>query len=188
MKSAVPDDHGYGFLYHTPKGGMRPLKDACAIALLSPQCFHSTKPAYTYKKSRAQGTAFFENLKRLTFEELESCASTAETVFFTFFGTGVTGQEASMFEGRTELGIIVDERTGDTLKDSTSLTGLAAAANIDDDIKVFSHVHEIKRLTKDHAERGTIEVFFNALLVDGDIAFAGTKINTRYGAFTTTCS
>jgi hypothetical protein len=93
-----------------------------------------------------------------------------------------------MFEGRTELCVIVDERTGDTLEDSTGLAGFAATTNIDDNVKVVSHVHEIEGLTKDHAERGTIEVFINALFVDGDIAFAGTKINTRYGAFTTTCS
>jgi hypothetical protein len=85
-----------------------------------------------------------------------------------------------MFQGWAQFGVIVDECAGDTLKDSTGLTGFAAATNIDDDIKVFGHVDEIERLTEDHTKRGTIKVFFEALLVNGHIAFTGAKINTGY--------
>jgi hypothetical protein len=93
-----------------------------------------------------------------------------------------------MFQGGAQFGVIVDECAGDTLKDGTGLAGFATTTNIDDYIKVFGHINEIERLTKNHTERSTIEVLFEALLIDGHIALAGTKIHTGYGTLTTTCS
>lgn len=140
------------------------------------------------KKTPSKRTAF-ENCKYgLTFRELETGASGALTIFFTFFGARITRQETGMFEGRTEVGIVIDERASNAVKDGASLSGFTAAADVDDDVEIVGEVDELERLTQNHAKRRTVEILVDALLVDGNIAFAGTEVNARYGAFTTTCS
>ena len=124
----------------------------------------------------------------LTFRELETSASSALAIFFTFFGARITRQEAGMFERRTEVRVVVDECASDAVEHGASLTRFATAANVDDDVEVFGEVDEFEGLTENHAERCTVEILFDALLVDGNVALAGAEVNARYGAFTTTCS
>ena len=147
------------------------------------------RPREAKTKKRRPKAAFAKAEKcGLMFRELETCASGALTVFFTLFGARVARQETCVFEGRTQIGIVVDEGAGDGMKHRAGLTRFPAAADIDFDVEVFGEIDEFQRLTQNHAKRCAIEIIFNTLFVDGNGALAGTEINARYGAFATACS
>ena len=73
---------------------------------------------------------------RLSLAELRSAAGGFEAVLLTLFHSRVTGQEARFFQLRTQLvAVVLQQRTGDAVTDSTGLTGHTAAGNAAFDIE-----------------------------------------------------
>ena len=122
--------------------------------------------------------------ERLSLGELGSATGCFETVFLPLLHPGVTGQEACLLEDRTIIGIDIEKSTGDTVTDSTGLTGIAAAVNINEDVKLAEGVGELEGSTNDHLEGFISKVIVEISLVDDDFAGAGNETYTGNGAFT----
>jgi hypothetical protein len=106
-------------------------------------------------------------------------------VFFAFFGAGVAGEEAALLEFGAEVWIVLEECAGDAVAGGASLTGLAAAEDIDNNVELGFKFGEDEGLFEDHAEGGAIEVFFDVFAVDSDGAGAWAEIDAGDGGLAT---
>ena len=64
----------------------------------------------------------------LSLAELRSATSCFETVFLSFFHSGVTGQEAGLLEDGAQLGIVLEQSPGQAMTESAGLSGNRRAA------------------------------------------------------------
>ena len=64
----------------------------------------------------------------LSLAELGCAACAFETVFLSFFHSGVTGQEAGLLEDGAQLGIVLEQSAGQTMTESAGLSGNRRAA------------------------------------------------------------
>jgi hypothetical protein len=72
----------------------------------------------------------------LTLRELEALASTGLTGFLTLFHAAVAGKATSLLENGAGVFVGLDESTGKTVTDCTSLTSAAAALSEHDNINL----------------------------------------------------
>ena len=75
---------------------------------------------------------------RLSLAELRSATSGFEAVLLTFLHTRIAGQEASFLQNRSVLSVCLQQCSGDTVTDSTSLTGCTTTANVYENVKFVS--------------------------------------------------
>lgn len=124
--------------------------------------------------------------QELALAELLCTAGLAKTNLLTFDFTSVAGNEAGAGKNGLEACIVVDQGAGDAVTDCTSLTGFAAAMNVDHDVEGFDVFGQFKRLHDDHAAGFTMEVLIQWTAVDGDNAGTTLDENTSYGALAAT--
>ena len=106
---------------------------------------------------------------RLSLAELRSTTSSLETVLLSFLHSRVTSEETSSLKCRTELCVILEQGTGDTVTDRTSLTGYAAALYSADHVELFEGISQCQRLTNDELESLKTEVIVDASAVDSNV-------------------
>ena len=121
---------------------------------------------------------------RLTFGELRCTTCFFETVFFTFFHSGVTGKETGFFENGSEFFVVLKKSTGKAVTDCACLAGYAAACNGANDVECADGFGEFHGLTNDEFKGIKAEIFVDVAAVDGDCASAvRINANTSYRAF-----
>ena len=118
--------------------------------------FHHRNQAISgIEKARkmASSRAFLALLScRLSLAELRCATSGFEAVLLTFLHTRIAGQEASLLQGAAQLGVELEQSSGDTVADSTGLTGNTAACNAANDVELLFGTGENERLTNDRLE------------------------------------
>ncbi len=108
-----------------------------------------------------------------------------EPVFFAFLHTGVAGEVAGSFErGAVLIRIRLEQRTGDAMADSASLSGEAAALNGALHVELTGGARSLERLTAYHFQCLKAEVVIDSTIVYLDIAGAARiQTHTRNGGF-----
>ena len=98
--------------------------------------------------------SFFKySAKRLTFRELVRTTSFSFTVFFTFYNTIITCQEASLFQNCSQFWFVFVQSFCDTVFDSACLTRQTAAFNCANNVKFIFAVCNNKRLIDNHFQK-----------------------------------
>ena len=110
---------------------------------------------------------------RLALAELRSATSGFETVLLSFLHSRVTGEETGLLQRSAEvLGIVLEQSSGDTVADSTGLTGNTAACNAANDVELLFGTGENERLTNDRLEGIKAEIIVDIAVVDRDLTGA----------------
>ena len=113
------------------------------------------------------------------FRELRCTTGFVQTDFFPLDFTCITGQEACLAQRCAQFFVVSTQCAGDTVTDSAGLSGSAATADGNVEIKIFFHIDNFKWLTDNHTGGLTAKVFVQRLLVDDDIAAAATQEDAR---------
>ena len=108
----------------------------------------------------------------LTLAELLATARRTEADLLTLNFACITGDKTSLAQGRLEGHVIVDQCTGNAVAHCASLAGLAAAVNVDHDVKRFDVVRQKQGLAADHDGGLATEEHLNVLVVNRDLASA----------------
>src|SRR5687768_7478459 len=116
-----------------------------------------------------------ENL--LSLRELEPRTGALLAVFLTFFLARVAGYQSCFLQSRTQVRVIFHQRTRDAVTDRTSLTGGAAAVNVDENVELCCRIRKAKRLADDHLQCFVGEVGVELTLVHHDVARTRAKVN-----------
>jgi hypothetical protein len=124
----------------------------------------------------------------LSLGELEASASALLSVFLTFLATRVACDKAGFLQAWAKIWIEFNQGSRNTVTHSASLTRYAAAINIDQDVELIDRIGQLQGLTNNHSVGFTFEVIFNAALINGDLAGAGSEENPRGRGFATTRS
>jgi hypothetical protein len=127
-------------------------------------------------------------LEKLAFRELEPLASALLSVLLALVLAGVTGEEAGLLELRAKFPIEFDQGARDSETDCVSLTSHAAAMGKNQDVELFCHLGDEKRLPNRDAQGFGREVVVERTPVDGNIALAGPEKYTRNRRFAATGS
>ncbi len=109
----------------------------------------------------------------LTLGELRSATCSLETVLLSLLHSGVTSEEASSLENRAQLIGVLQQSSGNTVTDSTSLTCYTTTCNCADDIELLNCICKCEGLTNDELESLKTEVIVNASAVNCDRTAAG---------------
>src|SRR5207249_3201982 len=96
--------------------------------------------------------------KRLALAELEAGAGTTLTVLLALFDARVAGDHAGLLERRTEGGVDLHQRAGDTVLDGVGLAREPAAVHVDEDVVAVDGLGQLERLAQDHLRGGAPEV------------------------------
>lgn len=108
-----------------------------------------------------------------------------ETVFLTFFHSRIAGHEACRFKRGTIFGVRYDERSRDTVTDSSRLSGRTAASYVDRYVELIESSGQIEGLTDYELQGLESEVIVDASLVDDDVTFAaGNEAHAGNSFFT----
>src|SRR5215218_11416506 len=73
--------------------------------------------------------------RKLSLRELEPLTGTFLSVFLTFFLTRVAGDQPGLFEARAKVSVEFHQGTRDAVTDRTSLSGLAAAVDVHENVE-----------------------------------------------------
>src|SRR5438309_12082413 len=84
--------------------------------------------------------------KRLALRELEPLTGTLLAVLFALMLPGIAGEKASLLQRATELGVELDQSTGNTETNRTSLADDAAAIGEHQHVKPFLHLDNAQRV------------------------------------------
>ena len=125
---------------------------------------------------------------KLSLGELRSATCGFEAVFLSLLHSGVTGQEAGFFQDGAVVLILLQQSSGKTVTDGTSLAGNAAACNGADDIKAASGFNQLQGLADDELQSLQAKVIVNIAAIDGDRAGAGVNTDTGNGILSSTSS
>ena len=123
--------------------------------------------------------------ERLALRELEAAASLRTTVFLTFDGTAIAGQEAFGLDRAAQRRFVLRERLGDTVLDRTSLPGKTAAFHGGNHVILTCAVSDAERLVDHQAQGRASEIDFLIAAIDRNLAGAGLYPNTSNGVLTT---
>src|SRR5689334_13042035 len=113
----------------------------------------------------------------LALRELEATSRLGPTVLLALDGARVAGQEATLFEHATKLGLEAGERLRDTMANGACLPRQPAAAHGADDVELALAFGGDERLLQDHLKHGAREIGRVLLAVDSDLAGAGLHPN-----------
>ena len=121
---------------------------------------------------------------RLTLRELEALAGTRLTGFLALLHAAVTRHAAGLLESGAEIGVSLDERTGQTVADCASLTGNAAALREHDNVGCRKVVAgNCDRLLEIVAKSLGGDVSLEGFTVDGPFTLAFNERDARDGGF-----
>ena len=111
--------------------------------------------------------------KDLSLGELRSATSGLETVLLSLLHTRVAGQEAGGLQSGTVVRVCCEQGAGNTVTDSTCLTGDTAACNVRNDVELAVGAGYAEGLVDDELQGLETEVIIDGTAVDGDLAAAG---------------
>ena len=123
------------------------------------------------------------NWIRLPLRELLPATRLVEADLFAFDFASIPRYETSLGKCWLERGIIGNQRPGDPVPHCAGLSGLATAADIDQNVEGRQLLDKLERLADDHAPRLAREELINRLAIDDEAAAAAFHENTRYRAF-----
>jgi len=128
------------------------------------------------------------NKNSLALGELEALAGAFLTVLLAFVLPGVTGEEASLFEGRAKLCVESDQRAGKTKANGPGLPGDAAAMGQHQNIETITLFGENERQFGRNTGAFRGEVVLKCTAIDRELARSGTEENTGDAGFAATGS
>lgn len=105
--------------------------------------------------------------------ELRSTTGGFEAVFLSFLHTRVSGKESSLLQNGSEIAVYLKQSSGNTVSDCTSLAGVSATANVNQNVELLSSLSSCQRLTNDNLQSLQTEVLINASLIDCNITITG---------------
>lgn len=108
---------------------------------------------------------------KLSLGELRSATCGFEAVLLSLLHSGVTGQEAGFFQDGAVVLILLQQSSGKTVTDGTSLAGNAAACNGADDIKAASGFNQLQGLADDELQSLQAKVIDRS--IKGNPSFRG---------------
>ncbi len=111
---------------------------------------------------------------RLSLAELRCATSGFEAVLLSFLHTRISGKESSLLQNGSEIAVYLKQSSGNTVSDSTSLAGVSATANVNENVELLSSLSSCQRLTNDNLQSLQTEVLIDASLIDCNITI------TRY--------
>jgi hypothetical protein len=114
----------------------------------------------------------FLSFTRLAFGELLAAPRLVKTHFLAFDFSCIPRNQPCLAEDRFERRIVIDQCARNTMPDSTSLTRLTAAIDVDKDVKRIQMIGQHQRLAYYHATGLTGKKFIDRLVIDDDLAFS----------------
>src|SRR5512143_3665003 len=109
----------------------------------------------------------------LALGELEATSRLGPAVLLALDGARIAGQEATLLQHATKLGLEAGERFRDAVADGARLSRQPAPAHGADDVELALALGGDERLLQDHLQHGAREIDRVLLAVDGDLAGAG---------------
>src|SRR5215472_18846295 len=128
-------------------------------------------------------TRHASSLRSLPFAELEALACALLSILLAFFGAGIAREEAFYLQFLAQLGVELQQRTGNPHLERAGLAVHAAARDIGVDIKSRNGLAGHQRLFHFHALRFRQEVFVQFAAVHLKLAAAGTQENPGHARF-----
>src|SRR5213593_1929370 len=111
----------------------------------------------------------------LPLTELRRLARLVQARLLALDDTSVARQEAGPLERDAQLGIGLDERSGDAVTDGACLSTRAAAVNADPDVEGSLHPCRLQRRQRGRAVRGARKVVLDRAPVEPCVPVAGTQ-------------
>ena len=119
----------------------------------------------------------------LALRELEATTGFLAAVFLTFDNTAVAGQEPDLFQGRTQVWLVIGQGLGQAVAHRTGLTRKSAASNVHNNVILTHAVGHKQRLLHDHPQHGAGEIGLERTLIDHNLARAGLDPDTGDSVF-----
>src|SRR5664279_4588350 len=120
-------------------------------------------------------------VKRLALRILRTAASLATADLLTLHFARIAGQKARLPQWLAQGFIMPHQRAGNAVTDGAGLAGDAATGNHCGDVETCRHLHQLERLTHDHAAGFAAEKLVQRTGIDGDLAAAGAHVHTGRG-------
>ena len=121
----------------------------------------------------------------LTFAELEALAGLGLAGFLALDDACVAGHEAFGAECGLNLGVVLDQGSGDGEAECLGLTFVAAAVEVGLDVEAALGLDGLEGLLYDVLKDGRGEINLQRALVDGDVAGSLGEVNACYRSFAT---
>src|SRR5260370_32718526 len=130
---------------------------------------------HPFKRIAATGGKRLAGLERLPLGELEASASALLTVLLALLPARIAGGEAFCLEGLAELRVEDHQGAGDAELDGVGLTHDTTTLDGGDDVEGLFDAGDAEGTLRSGALLGGDEVDVALLLVDGELAAAGTQ-------------
>jgi hypothetical protein len=134
-------------------------------------CFDARRPLEIGNRQSKIGNV-------LSLRKLETFPSALLTVLLAFLDAWIPRHQTGVFEGWAQVSIILEQRTGDTVPDRSSLSRRAASGHVDYQIKLACGLGQLQWLPNDHPQGFVGEVTFKRFPVHLNFAGAGPQIHT----------
>src|SRR5215470_7561312 len=101
----------------------------------------------------------------LSLRKLEAFPSALLSVLLALLDTRISRYQTGVFEGRTQVSIVLEQSSGDAVPDRASLSCRAASGHVDNQIKLACRFGQLQRLPNDHAQGFVGEIALKRLTV-----------------------
>jgi hypothetical protein len=109
----------------------------------------------------------------LSLRELEALASALLPILLTFFDARVTRDQTCLLERRTKVCVVFKQGARNTVANSAGLSRGAAAANVNQDVKLRDRFSQLQRLPNNHPQRFIGKILVKRLPVNLKVATTG---------------
>ena len=92
------------------------------------------------------------NSEILPFRELETFSRALLAVLLAFLNSGIASDQTGMFQSRSKIGVEFHQRSSDAVTNRASLTGRAAALDVDNQSNLVDRFGQLQWLTNNHAQ------------------------------------
>src|SRR4029450_6039100 len=110
------------------------------------------------------------------------------TVFLSFLDARVARDQPRMFQGRAQIRIVLEQRSGYPVTNCASLSRWTTARHVNDQIKLISSLRQLQWLTDDHAQCFVWKIAIKRFPVNLDFTGAGSQINSCSGCLSASSS
>src|SRR5476649_2005868 len=117
--------------------------------------------------------------QRLTLGELEALARARLTRLLAFLLARIAAKQARLLQGRPQGGIDLDESTGQSETQRTSLPNEAAPVGLD--LELLERIDRLQRQQRVALHRRRGEIIVEIAAVDLNLARAGHEVDPRHG-------
>src|ERR1700681_2646271 len=116
---------------------------------------------------------------RLALCVLRSLTGPLQAVLLALLHPWVTSQQAGLLQSGPVVRVVLDERTGDAVRDGAGLAARATADHLDADVELSLRARDAKRRERRHLEDAAPEVRKGFLVVDQDPPLARLDAHSR---------